>query len=313
VSFLPEVRPTWFFAVPRIWEKLKAGLESMAAGLPDEQREPLQQALDAAVEKVRLEQAGEPVPDELAQRVAKADEEIFSNLRVHLGLDQINSVNVGAAPTPIEVLEFFHAIGIPLAELWGMSETCGAGTVNPPDRIKLGTVGPATPGVEVKLAGDGEVLVRGGVVMLGYRNLPEQTAETLDADGWLRTGDIGVMDPGGNIAITDRKKDMFIVGGFNAYPAEIEGMLAEHPAIAQVAVVGVPDDRLGEVGMAYVIPRAGQPTPTPAEIIAWARQTMANYKAPRYVEIVDALPLNATGKVVRYELRERAAKTVRSG
>jgi acyl-CoA synthetase (AMP-forming)/AMP-acid ligase II len=120
------------------------------------------------------------------------------------------------------------------------------------------------------------------------------------------------MDAGGNIAITDRKKDMFIVGGFNAYPAEIEGMLAEHPAIAQVAVVGVPDDRLGEVGMAYVVPRAGQPAPDPEAIIAWARQKMANFKAPRYVEIVDALPLNATGKVVRYELRARAAETIRA-
>jgi len=240
VSFLPEVRPTWFFAVPRIWEKLKAGLESMAAGLPDEQREPLQQALAAATEKVRLEQAGEPVPEKLAAQVAKADEEIFSNLRAHLGLDQINSVNVGAAPTPVEVLEFFHAIGIPLAELWGMSETCGAGTVNPPDRIKLGTVGPATPGVEVKLADDGEVLVRGGVVMLGYRNLPDRTAETIDEQGWLHTGDIGEMDGDGYLRIVDRKKEIIInSAGKNMSPANIEATLkSASPMIGQVCVIG---------------------------------------------------------------------------
>src|SRR5207249_1900293 len=123
-----------------IWEKLKSGLETMTAGLPDEDREAREAALDAAIRKVRLEQAGEEVPAELAEEVARADAEIFSGLRAMLGLDQLEAVNVGAAPTPIEVLEFFHAIGIPLAELWGMSETCGAGTANPPDAIKIGTV-----------------------------------------------------------------------------------------------------------------------------------------------------------------------------
>ncbi len=146
LSYLPEVRPSWFFAVPRIWEKLKAGLETMIAGQPDERREELQAALDAGVRKVRLEQAGEPVPAELAEQVAKADAEIFAGLRAMLGLDQVEAINVGAAPTPVEVLEFFHAIGLPLAELWGMSETCGAGSVNPPAKIKLGTVGPPAPG-----------------------------------------------------------------------------------------------------------------------------------------------------------------------
>ena len=132
-AFLPEVRPTWFFAVPRIWEKLKAGLEAMLAAQPRE-RERDRGALDAARRKVELEQAGEPVPDELAATVAEADAELFAGLRAMLGLDEVVAVNVGAAPTPREVLVFFHAIGIPLAELWGMSETCGAGTCNPPGR-----------------------------------------------------------------------------------------------------------------------------------------------------------------------------------
>src|SRR6202050_647219 len=130
LSYLPQVRPTWFFAVPRIWEKLKAGLETMQAAQPEEQRAPMEAALNAAIERVRLQQRREPVPEELEAQVAKADDELFSKLRAMLGLDQAIAVNVGAAPTPVEVLEFFHAMGIELGELWGMSETCGAGTCN---------------------------------------------------------------------------------------------------------------------------------------------------------------------------------------
>jgi len=130
--------------------------------MPDEQRASAEEGLAAAVEKVRLEQRGEPVPEELAAKVAAADEALFSGWRAMLGLDQVEALNVGAAPTPVEVLEFMHAIGLPLGELWGMSETCGAGAVNPPDRIKIGTVGPPAPGIEIKLDTDGEVLVQGG-------------------------------------------------------------------------------------------------------------------------------------------------------
>ncbi len=173
-SYLTEVRPQRFFAAPRVWEKLKAGVEAMLAGQPAEQRERTERALGAAIEKVRLEQRGEPVPDELAAEVAAADRQVFPGLRQMLGLDQVEAAHVGAAPTPVEVLEFFHAIGIPLAELWGMSESCGAGCVNPPERIKLGTVGPPTPGVEISLADDGEVLIRSDSVMAGYRGAPEK-------------------------------------------------------------------------------------------------------------------------------------------
>ncbi len=145
-EFLPQVRPTWFFAVPRIFEKLKAGLEANFAKLPAEQREPAQKGLDAALAKLRAEQAGEEVPEQIAAAAAKADEEMFSALRKALGLDEAVAVNVGAAPTPLEVLEFFHAIGIPVGELWGMSETCGVATCNQPGRVKLGTVGPPVAG-----------------------------------------------------------------------------------------------------------------------------------------------------------------------
>jgi len=239
-GFLPAVRPTWFFAVPRIWEKLKAGLETMVAGLPEEQRAQAEQALGAAVQKVRLEQAGRDVPEELAAAVAQADQRLFAGLRDQLGLDEIVAVNVGAAPTPVEVLEFFHAIGIEVGELWGMSETCGAGAVNPPARVKIGTVGPPTPGVEIRLAQDGEVLVRSDVVMVGYRNQPEKSAETIDAEGWLHTGDIGELDDDGYLKIVDRKKELIInAAGKNMSPANIEANLkSASPLIGQAAAIG---------------------------------------------------------------------------
>jgi long-chain acyl-CoA synthetase len=240
MTYLPEVRPQWFFAVPRIWEKLKSGLETMLSGLPDEQRDNARKALDAAIQKVRLEQEGKPVPDELAQAVAAADEQLFNGLRVHLGFDQIAAVNVGAAPTPVEVLEFFHAIGIPVSEIWGMSETCGAGTANPPDKIKLGTVGPPAPGIDIKLAEDGEVLVKSNVVMIGYRNMPDKTSEAIDDDGWLHTGDIGQFDEDGYLKIVDRKKEIIInAAGKNMSPSYIESEIkSASPLIGQAAVIG---------------------------------------------------------------------------
>src|SRR4051794_21422633 len=240
MAYLPDVRPQWFFAVPRIWEKLKSGLETMLAGLPEEQRANAQGALKAAVEKVRLEQRGEPVPDELAEKVRQADEQLFSGLRAHLGFDQVVAVNVGAAPTPLEVLEFFHAIGVPVSELWGMSETCGAGSVNPPDAIKLGTVGKPGPGIEIKLADDGEVLVRSEVVMIGYRNMPEKTAEAIDDDGWMHTGDIGEFDDDGYLKIVDRKKEIIInAAGKNMSPAYIEAQIkTASPLIGQAVAIG---------------------------------------------------------------------------
>ena len=215
LSYLPEVRPSWFFAVPRIWEKLKAGLETMIAGTArgaaardagGARREHPQGAPRAGVAK--------PVPAELAEQVAKADAEIFAGLRAMLGLDQVEAINVGAAPTPVEVLEFFHAIGLPLAELWGMSETCGAGSGEPAgedqDRHRRA---PRRPAWRSSSTSDGEVLIRSDVVMLGYRNLPEKTAEAFTEDGCLRTGDIGEFDEDGYLKIVDRKKELIISAG----------------------------------------------------------------------------------------------------
>jgi long-chain acyl-CoA synthetase len=239
-EFLPKVRPSWFFAVPRIFEKLKAGLEAMIAGLPDEQRQAAEKGLEASLQKVRLEQAGEEVPAEVAEAAAQADEQMFAALREQLGLDQLVAVNVGAAPTPLEVLEFFHAIGIPVGELWGMSETCGVGSVNPPDRVKLGTVGPPTPGIELKLDEDGEVLIKADCVMPGYRNLPDKNEETFTEDGWLRTGDIGEFDEDGYLKIVDRKKELIInAAGKNMSPANIESHVkTASPLIGQAVAIG---------------------------------------------------------------------------
>ncbi|MDW5596696.1 long-chain fatty acid--CoA ligase [Conexibacter stalactiti] len=240
IQTLPQVRPNWFFAVPRVWEKLKAGLEAMLAAQPEEARARVEGALAAARQRVALLQQGAEVPDELEQAVAAADEAIFSNLRTMLGLSEVVTVNVGAAPTPPDVIEFFHALGIELAELWGMSETCGAGTVNRPGAIKIGSVGPPSPGVELRLAEDGELLMRGACVMRGYRNRPEQTAETIDAGGWLHTGDVATIDADGYVKIVDRKKELIInAAGKNMSPANIEATLkGSSPLIGQACVIG---------------------------------------------------------------------------
>jgi len=241
VAYLPEVKPSWFFAVPRIWEKLKAAIE---AGIEAEQdaakKQATEWALGVGLRRVRAEQAGEEISDELREEHAKADELVLSKIRARLGLGDVESVNVGAAPTPREVIEFFHAVGVPLAELWGMSETSGYGTCNPREKIKIGTVGPPSPGAEIKLAEDGEVLIRGPFVMPGYRNHPEMTREAIDEDGWLHTGDVGEFDDDGYLRLVDRKKELIIsAGGKNMSPANIEAKVkAASPVIGQAVAIG---------------------------------------------------------------------------
>jgi acyl-CoA synthetase (AMP-forming)/AMP-acid ligase II len=250
---------------------------------------------------------------------------IYQTFLNHPDLDtaQLASLRLavtGAAPVPVELLQRMQdELGFEtVVTAYGLTECSGIVSVcrpdDPPETISASS-GRAIPGVEVRIVDDdgvevprgepGEILVRGYNVMVEYFEDPERTAETVDADGWLHTGDVGTMDADGYVAITDRKKDMFIVGGFNAYPAEIENLLLAHPDIAQVAVVGVPDERMGEVGMAFVVPTVGT-RPDADELVAWAGAQMANYKAPRYVRVVDVLPLNPSGKVLKYQLRDEA-------
>jgi long-chain acyl-CoA synthetase len=259
---LPQVRPTWFFAVPRIWEKAKAGIETKIEGESSPVKKALAQwAIGVGKSRVRAQQAalrGEGGgPGRLTEiQHAVADRLVLSKLREALGLDRVVAVNVGAAPTPYEVLEFFHAVGIPVGELWGMSETCGVATLNPPEKVKLGTVGPPTPGVEIRLAEDGEVQVKGESIMAGYRNMPEKTAETIDSEGWLSTGDIGELDSEGYLKIVDRKKELIInAAGKNMSPAAIEASVkSSSPLIGQCVAVG--DRRSYNVALITLDPEA---------------------------------------------------------
>ncbi|MFF8838237.1 FadD3 family acyl-CoA ligase [Streptomyces sp. NPDC015130] len=224
-------------------------------------------------------------------------------------LSSLRLVVTGAAVVPLRLVERLRTeLGVgTVLTAYGLSEASGLVTMcrrDDPAGTVATTSGRPVPGTEVRLSPTGEVLVRGHHVMRGYFEDEEATAAAIDGDGWLRTGDVGVLDEAGNLRITDRLKDMFIVGGFNAYPAEIEQLLGLHPDIADVAVVGIPDPRLGEVGKAFAVRRAGARV-TADDLIAWSRREMANYKVPREVEFVTELPRNASGKVVKGELRGR--------
>jgi acyl-CoA synthetase (AMP-forming)/AMP-acid ligase II len=241
--------------------------------------------------------------------------------RADYDLDSLRLIVTGAAAVPVEMINRLRTeLSVEtILTAYGLTESTGTVSMcrqgDAPEVIS-GTSGRAIPDVEVRIVDpdnvevprgeQGEIVVRGYNVTHGYFEDPDATAATIDADGWLHTGDIGVMDDAGNVDITDRLKDMFIVGGFNAYPAEIENTLMGHDAIAQVAVVGVPDDRMGEVGHAFVVLRPDADLDADS-LVDWCRERMANYKVPRGVHIVDALPLNASGKVLKFELRTLAA------
>ncbi|MEI6457374.1 MAG: FadD3 family acyl-CoA ligase [Pseudomonadota bacterium] len=235
----------------------------------------------------------------------------FSSLRV--------AVTGAATVPPILIERMQKELGFQIViTAYGMTE-CGVITMcragDPITRIAE-TCGRAIPGLQVHCVDDagqtvapgatGEILVRGYGVMSGYLDDAQATSEAIDADGWLHTGDVGTLDQDGYLRITDRKKDMYITGGFNCYPAEVEKLLSEHPKVEIVAVIGIPDDRLGEVGKAFIVLRPNQ-VASAAEVIAWARDNMANYKVPRVVEFCVELPKNASGKVLRRELRTRSA------
>ena len=276
-AYVADARPTRFGAVPRVWEKLKAALEAGFAAEPDEaRRAAISEALALGIEKVRFEQAGERVPAVLAEACERAETAVFGPVRARLGLNRCRSYVTGAAPSPLDMFEFFGAIGIPIREVWGMSELCSIATIVPADPIRYGTVGVPIAGVEMRLDDDGELLIRGGTVMAGYRNQPGKTADTIDADGWLRTGDIGRIDELGFLTIIDRKKELIInAAGKNMSPANIEQQLKQgSPLIGQAIAIG--DRRPYNVALIVLDPDAcaafaaqvGLPDPSAATMAA---------------------------------------------
>jgi acyl-CoA synthetase (AMP-forming)/AMP-acid ligase II len=226
----------------------------------------------------------------------------------------------GGAPLPVDLMkECSQVFGCGFVQMYGMTET--AGTVvalapadhDPARGDRLRSVGQALPGVEIKIVGaggaelargmTGEIAIRSLANMAGYFELPQATADTLDAEGWLRTGDAGYLDRDGYLFIKDRVKDMIISGGENIYPAEVENAIFGHPSVSEVAVIGVPDEKWGEVVKAFVVPKAGA-SPSAQELIGWAAERIARYKLPKIVEFVSELPRNHTGKILRRELRD---------
>jgi acyl-CoA synthetase (AMP-forming)/AMP-acid ligase II len=290
---------------------LKAGiLASVAAGatmLPEPVFDADRVLARVAEEKVTVLPGPPTLYQSILDHPARAAHDL-SSLRVAV---------TGAADIPVQLIRrvFDELPFSTVVTGYGLTEAGTATATGPGDDAEAvaTTVGRPRPGFEVRIAGPdgqsagageaGEVLVRGPSVMAGYLDDPAETAKALSSDGWLKTGDLGTLSDVGRLRIVGRVKDMFIVGGFNAYPAEIENALLRHPGIRQAAVIGIPDERLGEVGMAFVVgdQLSGD------EIKEWSRQQMANYKVPRVVEVVDELPLNATGKVVKDALRERVA------
>lgn len=236
---LAEARPTLFVGVPRVWEKFQAAIMAGLAAEPDAaRRSAVEGAIGAGRRLVALQQAGQEPPPELVAAVDRA-QPVFAALRGRLGLDQCHFACTSTAPLPRDVMEFFAALGLPLFEVWGMSELTGPATAIPLDGFRIGSVGVALPGVEVKLADDGEILVRGGNVTPGYYREPERTAEAIDAEGWMHTGDIGTVDADGYFKVVDRKKELIITsGGKNISPALLEGLMKHHPLIGQAVAVG---------------------------------------------------------------------------
>jgi len=240
VEYVRQARPTLFFGVPRVWEKVRAGIQAKLAAEESQRRRGIaERAVATGLEVVRRTQRGEPVPFGLRARHAVLDRLVLAKVRHAIGLDRCGFASSAASPLAVDVAEFFAALGLPLVEVYGMTETTAVATGNRPGRVKIGTVGPALAGIEVRLADDGEVLVRGPINTPGYFRQPGATAQLIDADGWLHTGDVGELDGDGYLRIIDRKKELIITSsGKNLSPANIEALLKEHPLIGQALVYG---------------------------------------------------------------------------
>ncbi len=240
VQVIGKVRPTAFFGVPRVWEKIRAGIQALLTADQDEgKRAAVQQAMETGRRYVESCQYGQATPPELAAQFRAADEQVLGPIRSLLGLGEASSVISAAAPLPPDVAAFFAGLGMKILDVYGMTETTGAFTANTPAEFKLGTVGRPAAGMEVTIAGDGEILARGPLTTPGYHGRPDLTDALIDADGWLRTGDIGPIDADGFVSVTDRKKELIITaGGENIAPAAVENVLVAHPLIGQALAYG---------------------------------------------------------------------------
>jgi long-chain acyl-CoA synthetase len=240
VRVVGKVRPNGFFGVPRVWEKIRAGIESLFTLEQDEaKRAAVARAMDTGRRYVEACQYGHTMPPGLDEEFAAADAAVLAPIRGLLGLGEAEVVCSAAAPLPPEVAAFFSGLGMKILDVYGMTETTGAFTANTPEAFKLGTVGRPHPGIEVRIAGDGEILVRGPLTTPGYLNRPDLTADLIDTDGWLHTGDIGRLDEDGFLSVVDRKKELIITaGGENIAPAAIESLLVAHPLVGQALAYG---------------------------------------------------------------------------
>jgi len=240
VACIGEVKPTAFFGVPRVWEKIQAGIQALLAAEQDEgKRAAVAAAMDVGLRYVQSCQFGQTTPEGLAAEFAEAEQSVLRPIRSLLGLGDAEIVVSAAAPLPPEVGSFFAGLGLRILDVYGMTETTGAFTTNTLAAFKLGTVGQPVPGMEVRIAADGEILVRGPLNSPGYLNLPEKTADLIDSAGWLHTGDIGSLDSDGFLSVLDRKKELIITsGGENISPAAIESLLVAHPLIGQALAFG---------------------------------------------------------------------------
>ena len=240
VATITEVKPTAFFGVPRVWEKIQAGIQALLAAEQDAgKRAAVAAAMDTGLRYVRSRQYGQSTPAELAAEFEKAEQSVLRPIRSLLGLADAEVVVSGAAPLPPDVGAFFAGLGLKILDVYGMTETTGAFTTNTTSAFKLGTVGQPVAGIEVKIAEDGEILARGPLNTPGYLNMPDRTAELIDSSGWLHTGDIGSVDADGFLSVIDRKKELIITsGGENISPAAIEHLLVAHPLIGQALAYG---------------------------------------------------------------------------
>ncbi|MFC8067944.1 AMP-dependent synthetase/ligase [Streptomyces sp. NPDC057293] len=296
---LLTVRPHGFFGVPRVWEKLAAGLQAKLAALPDEQSAAMEQARKTALEAYRLRSDGKDVPAELAEVWEELDTRVMRPVRAAIGLDECRRAFSGAAPIPTRVLEFLASVSLPVYEVWGLSETTGAATVSTPGAFALGSVGRPGPGIEVKAADDGELLVRGPVVFAGYLKSDGGVEPATDAEGWLPTGDVGTVDSRGFVTITDRKKEIIITdGGKNIAPTKIESLLRAHPLIAHAVVIG---DRRRYVTALLVLDEGTAPLWAQASGIADASDLDALARHPKVHAALDQAVAEANAVLSRTE------------